>query len=238
MKNNLKRIIQSVLFVCSAMFVVGCDLEKQEDFDFKPETAPIVTFGSMTPLEWIMTNPGGEFDYLIKAIELTGSEDLFSKDLANKTFFLLKDEAFRVDDTRVFRNKNEMMSLEFKIKHPAANKPAQDPAELNTLTAAQLSSLKDLLAYHVITTYVDQGPEHLYVMDKDYQFATVFQGPNNNVMSLRRNRNFGIEFNRDATLPSSRKGGSVNRHNYIFANGTCVAHLMTEYTKISPFWIP
>lgn len=214
MKNNIKILKNSILFVCLMLLTMGCDLEVQDEFEFDADVNPQITFEEMTPWEWLQTNPDEEFYYLIQAIELTGLQAEFDVNTNGRTYFLLKDKGWI--------KWNGIVNRELGRDKDLAN--------------ADVELLTNILKYNIITTYVDQGPDNLITVDKDYPFTTLYPGPEgNNIMTLSRDRNYTIQMNRSPDLSATVKGTNVKLHNYIFSNGTCVAHLYEDYVKNEPF---
>jgi hypothetical protein len=217
MKTKIKTAIKSVICLCFAVLATGCDLQVQEKFVFDDQVEPQVTFGTMNAWEWIQTNPKGEFTYMKQAIELTGLQSTYSNMTDKRTFFLLKDLAW----TKV----PGIMSVEF----PGATSLV-DPK-------VNIDKLRNILLYHTITTYVDQGPDNLVTLDKDYPYNSLYTGTKLNIVTIRRDRNYIMVLNQSpALIPSIlRKGGSVKLHNYIFSNGNSVAHILEDYIKNEAF---
>ncbi len=213
MKKSKLQIL-SVLAVSAAaiLFTTGCSkLKLQEEFKFVPETAELTTFKDKTVWEWIQTNPNNEFNYLIQAINLTGMQADFSTNTELRTYFLLKDAAFT--------GNSELM----KALTGSATAP------LSSVAAARL---KAVLQYHMIEKYIDQGPDNMPTLNKDYLFQTLLPG-DAGLMSIRRTEFFALQINFSPALPNTKKGTSSLRHNYIFKNG--IAHLSVNYLRAVPF---
>ncbi len=201
-------------FLIIAAVLSSCDLKQQKSFEFKPETPVLQNFKDQTVWEWVLTNPGNEFNYLIQAVNLTGLQDEFSKNTDQHTFLLLKDLAFT--------GPGGVLQV---ITGSRTGK-------LETIDAARAQRLKNLLLYHIINEYVSQGPEKLKVLFQNYFFQTLLPGTNGQ-MSIFRDERFRLQFNRSDALPSSKRGTNGMLHNYVFKNG--VAHLSTTYLRATPF---
>ena len=207
--------ILSLFFLGSLItMLMGCDLRQQKGFDFKPDTPVLPNFKTQTAWDWIKTNPNQEFNYMIQAINVTGLQNLYSQVDSQRTYLLLKDLAFT--------NKNGVLQvITGSVSGSLAN-----------LDATKINRLKNLLLYHVVRKYVDQGPTELKVLFQDYLFHTMLPG-DDGIMSISRDERFRMGFNYSSTLPSSKKTTKGMLHNYVLKNG--VAHLSTTYLRATPF---
>ena len=215
MKSKIKLIIKSVCCLCLIVVATGCDLEVHEKFVFDPDTDPQYTFGSTTPWEWIQTDPKGDFSLLKQAIEITGMQAEFSDTSNKRTLFLLKNIGWT--------KSGGLFPAELKVT--SLTDPKLD-----------INKLRNILRYHIITTYVDQGPDNLYILDKNYFYTSLYYtGTEFDKMSIYRDRNYGMNLNRAPELLPTKKGAGVKLHNYIFSNGNSVAHLIEDFVRNNNF---
>ncbi len=214
MKLNIKTCISSFAAVAIVVMLQGC-LKVQEDFEFNPEIPVLTTFKTQTAWEWLQTKPGGDFSYMIQAVEVTGMIDYYNTDTtAKRTYLLMKDIAFTAS--------NGVLQVITGSR----------TGSLANLTAAQKARLKNLLLYHLIDQYVDQGPESLYVLFQHYLFQSMLPGPNGE-MTIMRDERFRMNFNSSPIMPSTRRNTNAMLHNYIFKNG--VGHLSPIYIRKTAF---
>ena len=90
--------------------------------------------------------------------------------------------------------------------------------------------------YYILDTYVDQGPDHLVVVDRDYPFNTLSEDPNNSYLTIHRNWSFNLRINYSEDIASeTKKSQSVKLHNYIFSNGNAVGHMLERHIRLAPF---
>lgn len=205
-----------ILAVCAILFS-SCDLKLQKEIPFNPESPTLVTFKDQTVWDWLQTHPKDDFNYMVQAINVTGLQNLYSQVDTQRTYLLLKDAAF-TSNTGVLK----LIT-------------GSTTGDLSTLSPENTQRLKNLLLYHIISIYVDQGPDNLKSIYKNYFFQTLLPGPQG-IISINRNENFKMIFNTAPSLPSTRRGTSdatPTLHNYIFKNG--VAHLLPVYLCAYPF---
>tara|TARA_R110002049_G_scaffold186379_3_gene354677 strand:+ start:4699 stop:5346 length:648 start_codon:yes stop_codon:yes gene_type:complete len=210
-----------------AFAVVGCELQPQERFTFNPQTPEQFTFGETTPWEWLQTNPKEEFTYMIEAIKLAGLQDEYSNKTDKRTYFLIKDLGF----TKF----NGIFRREYDYLNDGALTPLQN---LNTAvdTPEKITKLRNILMYHILPKYVDQGPDNLFTLDFNYEFPTLSPDPNNKIMTINRDWNYTMRINEDPNLGTGSKINTDTKlHNYIFSNGNSVAHLTEGYARVEPF---
>ena len=207
--------ITSFLGILLGTALTGCDLELQKGTEFDSGVEPQVTFGEMTAWEWLQTNPNDEFDYMIEAIELTGLQDEYNSLTSERTFLLLKDIGFT--------HNAGVLKLEFG----SASIPLED---------VDVEKLRNIMMYYILDTYVDQGPDHLVVVDRDYPFNTLSEDPNNSYLTIHRNWSFNLRINYSEDIASeTKKSQSVKLHNYIFSNGNAVGHMLERHIRLAPF---
>jgi len=110
---------------------------------------------------------------------------------------------------------------------------------IDSLDAEGLDRLRNILNYHIIDDYVDQGPENLPVLLTNYFFQTLLSG-DEGVISVHRDERFRMFINKEplrnelATgLPSNARRAQVQNHNYVFSNG--VGHQVRDYSRNRPF---
>lgn len=216
MRNKLKLGIMSVAVMFLTFLVAGCDLDVRPKFVFDKDVGEQITFGSMTPWEFIQSNPKKEYDYLKEAIELTGLQELYNGKGDRKTYFFLKDTAWA-------KVPNGLLNREFGGGLTKLN----DPAKVN------INKLRNVLRYHILTLYLDQSPEFLPVSDKSYIFSTYYTTGEVNLFSVARNKFFNLRLNASTEFPATKKVANVSLHNYIFSDGNSVAHVIEDYCTYS-----
>ncbi|GGZ25235.1 hypothetical protein GCM10007049_17160 [Echinicola pacifica] len=219
MKNITNKIKTLALFAGLAWMALACDMNLQPQFDYNAEIVDAPPF-DMTVLEWMRSvnqdpalevNGLPEFSYLLEAIDRTGLEELYNKPEDNRTFFLLKNQAWK--------------SSGQLLAHVAGS--ANFP-----LDSISTEKLEHILKYHIVDAYVDQGPG-LPSLDKNFKFQTLVPG-DTGVVYIKRGWTFDLSVNRGAeALPSNAKGIAVELHNYKFTNG--IAHQVTGYFRYRPF---
>ncbi|MGY6647998.1 hypothetical protein [Wenyingzhuangia sp. IMCC45574] len=216
---NIKhRITSTMLLLLAALTFVGCDLELQETWEFDSEVAPQVTFGETSLWEWLETNPGGEYNFMIEAIQRTGLVDLYNDKTVNYTFFIMKDGAFT-------NNGNGVFSRQFGFRNTAS----LDPVDVFDDARVDVDIMREILKHLILDQYVDQGPDNLKTLDVHYVFNTLTDDPNNKTMTISRDWQYRMVLN---TSPDLITGGNgrinavTSLHNYIFSNGNSVAHVL------------
>lgn len=213
-KNILKLGVLAI-----ALFVTvfsSCDLTLQQKVPFKPETPVLANFKNQTAWDWVQTHPQGDFTYMEQAINITGLQNLYSQVDSQRTYLLLKNIAFT-------QNSGILQVI-----------TGSTTGDLTTLNATNIQRLKNLLMYHIVNQYVDQGPDNLKVVFKDYFFQTLIPG-SSGIISIRRDETFNMIFNQSPLLPVTKKGTYRNNalFNYVMKNG--VAHLLSTYIRVVPF---
>jgi len=226
MKRKIKSVLKTLCLVVVTIMTTSCDLEVKEKFVFDDGVEPLETFGSTTPWQWIQGQASKpvvppallpEFSYMKQAIELTGLQNLYNDASTKRSFFLLKDIAWT--------KSGGIMATEF-------------PGALSlTDPKVNINKLRNILLYHIITTYVDQGPDNLYVVDKDYSYNSLYTGTILNIVTIRRDRLYTMVLNANSSLitVATRKTANVNLHNYVFSNGNSVGHILVDYIKNEDF---
>lgn len=214
----MKNIIQKISFfskpLCIAVLFIGCDLEIQEEFEFDPALPELVTFEDQTAFEWINTNSADKFNYMIEAIELTGLQDLYNSSDNGRTFLLFED--------RAFTDNNQLLNL-------------VTGSNDGNLADGDIDLLRDILMYHVIDEYVDQGPDQLPKLNTHVTFQTLYENadPLATIVTVSRDERFRLNVNYDPVLPSSRRRTIPTSHNYVFGNG--IGHICNRYIRIKNF---
>ena len=205
-------------------FVTSCDLPVQPNFEFESEIGELPTFEDQTVLEWMRSpaslgaNNSANFDIFVSAIEKLGMEDEYNDPNDRRTFLMLKNEAFTAN--------GEIFAV-------------LGVTAIDSLDAEGLDRLRNILNYHIIDDYVDQGPENLPVLLTNYFFQTLLSG-DEGVISVHRDERFRMFINKEplrnelATgLPSNARRAQVQNHNYVFSNG--VGHQVRDYSRNRPF---
>lgn len=205
-------------------FATSCDLPVQPDFEFESEIGQLATFEDQTVLEWmsspasVNSNPNSNFDIMVRAIELTGLEAEYNDPSDRRTFLMLNNEAF-TGNNRIF--------------------DVLDISSLDSLEADGFDRLRNILQYHIISEFVDQGPEALPVLLTNYSFQSLVPGEEGEII-VHRDERFRMFINKQplvneiATgLPSMARRTDVRNHNYVFSNG--VGHQLRDYARYLPF---
>lgn len=212
-KQSIIKLGITVLAIVTILFS-SCELTLQQKVPFNPETPVLATFKNQTAWEWIKTHPGDDFTLMEQAINVTGLQNLYSQVDSQRTYLLLKNISFT--------QSNGVLQVITGSRN----------GDLSKLSLANTQRLKNILMYHIINQYVDQGPDNLKVVYKDYFFQTLLPGLNGRV-SINRNDSFNMVFNASSILPATKKGTIGAFHNYVLKNG--VAHLLTTYIRVTPF---
>jgi hypothetical protein len=205
-------------------FVTSCDLPVQPKFEFESEIGELVTFEDQTVLEWmsspasVVTNNNANFDIMVEAIALTGMEEEYNDPSDRRTFFMLNNESFTANN-RIFR--------------------ALGVTALDSLDTDGIDRLRNILQYHIIDEYVDQGPEALPVLLTNYTFQSLIPGAEGEII-VHRDERFRMFINKRPLvnqlaigLPSNARRTDVRNHNYVFSNG--VGHQLRNYARNRPF---
>lgn len=213
----------------SAMFVMlcfatSCDLPVQPKFEFVSEIGELPTFEDQTVLEWMRSpaslgvNDNANFDIMVRAIEIAGMEEEYNDPSDRRTFFMLNNQAFTAN--------NRIYGL-LRV------------TSLDSLDAGGIDRLRNILRYHIIDEYVDQGPEALPVLLTNYTFQSLLPGAEGQII-VHRDERFRMFINKEpllnelaAGLPSVARRTDVRNHNYIFSNG--VGHHLRDYARNRPF---
>lgn len=219
MKNILNLIFKMGLLFSFLAAFTSCDLELQDTFEFNDELGPEITFDNQTVWEWLQTQKSptdtimvdDKFDLLIQAIEMTGMIEEYNQTTTNERTYLLLNNAAFIGDNDII----EVVTGE------------QD----GDLADADLRILKNLLSYHIVTSYVDQVPT-LFEYGVDYQFQTLIPGEDGEIY-FRRDERYAITVNGANQLPASARQVGVFNHNYVFQNG--IGHHLNGYTRSIPF---
>lgn len=189
-----------------ALFTFSCDLEPQERFEYIRSVPPIPSFDTMTVLEFIQMRDN--LSIMERAIEITDLEAEYdgTNGGGERTFMML--------DNRAFTDGGEI------LQRLAGNRNAV------YIDSVDVDELRDILRYHILDQYVDQGPDNLPVLFTDYFFQSLLPGPDG-LMSINRDERFRLRVNDAPSLPERRKGTLIREHNYVFSNG--IAHLTRDY---------
>lgn len=198
----------SILLICSlfGFLTFSCDLEPQDRFEYVPSIPLEVTFDTITVLDWISRR--GNLGLMERAIEITGLEAEYNRTNGggDRTFMLL--------DNRAFTDRGEILQA------LSGNRGAE------YIDSVDVDQLRNVLLYHIVDQYVDQGPDNLPVVNTEYIFQTLLPG-GDGLMSINRDERFRLNINRAPSLPERKKGTRIREHNYVFSNG--IAHLTRDY---------
>ncbi|MFN2363779.1 MAG: hypothetical protein ABR596_05715, partial [Halarsenatibacteraceae bacterium] len=172
---------------CISLLLSSCELELQDNFDFKPEVDLTNPFDDMTAWEFIQTRTAQRSDinenfdpevdidgpsneelhYMIAAIKKTGFEDLYDQtETTERTYLLLNNNSFQGDNgiinIVVERTPEEIEEDEENAANQIQLTPEQIVDRIDTPEEIEL--LKTILRYHIVTAYIDQVPT---LFDKD-----------------------------------------------------------------------
>lgn len=213
----------SVVFVMLC-FATSCDLPLQPEFEFESEIGELVTFEDQTVLEWmrspesVSANDANNFDIMVSAIEAAGMEAEYSNPADRRTFLMLTNQAFT--------GGGEIFSV-------------LSVSAVDSLDDAGIERLRNILSYHIVDAYVDQGPESLPVLLTNFTFQTLLPGEDGAIV-FHRDERFRMFINKvplvnalAPSLPSNARRSAVRNHNYVFSNG--VGHHIVDYARARPF---
>ncbi len=202
-------------------FLSSCgDLKVQEQFVFERGIPELTTFKDKTAWDFIQTqtSPVGtvpsanKLDYMITLIKVAGLEEEYSKNVTDRTYFLLNNSAFT--------GAGKINALLTGVVLGTGD-----------LTKVDKTRAANLLKYHIVDAYVNQTTS-LPIYGVNYDFKTLLEGTNG-VMKIQRSERYAITINNSADLPSTKKTSSVTLHNYILKNG--IAHFLSAYAGITAF---
>lgn len=212
MKDKSK-IFNYIAIIILFAIVTSCGkLDFQDKFEFKPDIPELTPYKDLTAWEFLELDPKKEFTYMKQAIELAGLKDEYINNSTKYTFLLLKNEAFTASG-------QALQALTGRSNGDLATVPKE--------------RLIKFVKYNILEKYVDQGPEHLVIVNRDYIFQSLVPGDEGKV-SIRRNVFLSFAFNLSPLLPVTKKGTNQVTHNYVFKNG--IAHFLnTQYIRAVPF---
>ena len=235
MKTYLKQKI--VITLCACFMFTSCSLDLQESFDFKPEVDLNNPYENVTAWEFIQTRTplnengsfnGDELNYMIAAIKKAGMEDEYNQTATTeRTYLLLNNNAFT--------GSGDVINIVTgSATVPAEETPEQTMERVNT--PEKLEKLRNILRYHIVTSYIDQVPT-LAVSEERYLFQTLIPG-DDGLIAFSRNSRWTIQINTDpAPLPASATTGGNNEnvrlHNYLFKNG--IGHFIADPVRNRPY---
>lgn len=219
LKNNLQ--LFSILFF--SFLTLGCNLGIQDSYNFVPSYESAHTFGEQTAWEWLSAPPNNEdkatneeLNYMKASIELTGLIDLYNNKSAKRTFFMITDAGF--DGVL-----NEL-SIQYSLEQ------LQDK---NDILTKDIVKLRNILKYHIIDTYIDQGEDEITGIDASYYFDTLSEDPNNGTIEISKAWYLDIIIN--TTDVANRRKVVVDKHNFVFSNGNTIAHMINSYARRDAF---
>ena len=228
---NLKnRKMRYIALIGLVFFLLGCDLELQQGFDFVPEVDAEDPYDDMTAWEFIqsrnvLTDEGGlngeELNYMIAAIERAGMQEEYSGSNSERTYLLLNNNAFT--------GGGDVIQI---VTGSSTVEEGETPADV--MARADVDKLRRVLQYHIVTSYVDQVPT-LFEYGVNYIFQTLIPGEDG-VIVMRRDERYRIDINRaPAPLPSTATSQweRVRLHNYVFNNG--IGHFIADPVRNKPY---
>ncbi len=213
---------------------IGCDIDLQERFVFEPEVDLTDPFGEMTAWQFFNSTQalklnedgtlnGDGLNYLKAAIEAAGMVDEYNTLNDGRTFIMLNNNAFE--------GNGDIIAL---VTGSADIEEGETPSEV--MARADVSVLRLILQYHIITTYITQN-NPLLVRDVNYEFQTLIPGEAGKIV-LRRDSQLRVDVNTaPAPLPSTATGGGNNErlrnYNYVFSNG--IGHSSNDAVRNEPY---
>lgn len=242
---------------CISLLLSSCELELQDNFDFKPEVDLTDPFDDMTAWEYIQTrtalrsdindnfDPDEDIDgpsneelhYMIAAIKKTGFEDLYDQtETTDRTYLLLNNNSFQGDNgiinIVVERTPEEIEEDDENAANEIQLTPEQIVDRIDT--PEEIEKLKTILRYHIVTAYIDQVPT-LFEKDTPYIFQTLIPG-DDGLIAFQRDSRWRIFINNPGSpLPASATSQRqiVRRHNYVFSNG--IGHFLNGPVRNQPY---
>jgi uncharacterized surface protein with fasciclin (FAS1) repeats len=255
MKKTFKNSLKKLGMLCVIMIFFGCDLDNQKKAENpKADLGPDAPFSELSVWDWIQTQktPNGavfnvdKFDFLIKAIEVTGLQEEFKYAGKDRTYFLLNNDAFTATSNglngSVAPNYATVANIPIlRLVVPSMTILPNDKLktfDFSTLDANQKNKLRDILKYHIVTSYIDQ--ENVLVEKTfNYRFKTRLEGEKG-IVFVSRVLRLDIVLNgipadvQGSVRPlAGAKFSIVRNHNYIFKNG--IAHHLARNTFLTPF---
>ncbi|WP_105047395.1 hypothetical protein [Polaribacter butkevichii] len=234
------------------VLVSSCDLGLQETFDFQPEVDLTDPHGNKTAWEYIQsanklsedgTFDGEMFNFLAAAIQKANMVDLFNQtSTSNRTYLLLNNNAFtgRGDVIDIITGSQSTSITEDVNGVPTTRQATAEEVMERVDTPEKLEKLKNILKYHIVTSYVQQVPT-LFEAEVWYTFQTLIPGEDGLIAFLRENRwrifvNGKNRTNTPASpLPETafNEYEAVRSHNYVFNNG--VGHILADPVRNKPY---
>ncbi len=238
MKINLKNLGKLMFLGFLTFAITSCKkLPLQDRFEFDAEVPVLTPYKNLTALQFLELNPNGDFDYMLRAIKLTGMEAEFSLDIKDRTYLILKDTAF-VDGYPNAAGANQYKGVfsDFGI-------PLADFLDDTKMDEPKRERFRKLLKYHIIgDKYIDQLSPLLPTRQVDVIFQSLIPGVEG-TLSIKRSEFLGFNLNTSSTIPSGSgtnvtvagKKKTTNRvqHGYVFKNG--IGHLLSNYIRYVPF---
>lgn len=229
MKNNIFKINNVLIVGVLFLLITACDLGLQTEWEYEREPFGNQELG-MTAYAWIekinndttFNDEDGipEFEFLIEALERTGLREFYEDPTGNRTFFLLRNNAFTGGGQLL-----------------AQTTGSAD----NPLDSLETDRLEHALLYHMLPESLSQDdvPKndfHLY-------YQTLVPGDTGIMEINKRLFNQQIRINSsiarigspstETTMPAGSKGAGVALHNFRFTNG--IGHQLTAYVRFQPF---
>jgi hypothetical protein len=223
---NIMYIIKTLVLI-SMFTIIGCDdLKLQKRFDFDPDLQNPQPFKDFTAWEYIQTRKtkpnatpaqaSEELDYMIEAIQLTGLQSEYQYEGKDRTYLLLNNSSF----TSPAAEGGSILKI-------------VTGSDTGTLANGDLDKLRNILKYHIVTSYIDQE-NTLKTTAQDYLFQSLLPGDNGKIYFTRALDKLIVSVNTTTKIiPPPANGSVVRAHNYIFKNG--IGHFLRDVSYNVPF---
>lgn len=222
------------VFLLLSVALASC-LPLQENYDFEPEVDAVDPFANGTAWDFIQSATqfndegnlvGEHFNYLEAAIRKADMVEEFNQTATtDRTYLLLNNNAFT--------GSNDVIDIITGSDTIGVGATPEETME-RVDTPEKLETLRTVLKYHIIETYVAQVPT-LEEREIWYLFQTMIPGEDG-LIALKRDHVWRIDINKDgAPLPATAtsQGERVRNHNYIFNNG--IGHHLSDPVRNQPY---
>lgn len=226
---------QILLLLAMVFSIAACDFGVQENFEFVPEVDDVDPFDQLTAWEFIQTQTeltedgelnGEKLNYFIAAIKKAGFEDEYNQTTTtDRTYLLLNNNAFT--------GGGDIIDIVTGVDTIATGATPEETFE-NVDTPEELETLRTILRYHIVTSYVAQIPT-LFEFNVWYLFQTLIPG-DDGLIAFSRDDRLRVTINRaPAPLPSTAlsQWERVRNHNYVFNNG--IGHFIADPVRNQPY---
>lgn len=232
--------------LCVSFMLTGCDLDLQENFNFKPEVDLTDPHSNKTAWEFIQENTvfnedgsydNEELNYMEAAIRKAGFVDLYNQtETTDRTYLLLNNGAFRGsgDVIQIITGSSSSSITEIIDGEEVTREATPDEIMARVDTPEKMEKLRKVLRYHIVTDYIAQVPT-LFESEVWYLFQTLIPG-DDGLIAFKRDSRWRMQINRNpAPLPATAlsQWENVRRHNYVFNNG--IGHFINDPVRNQPY---